>query len=197
MKKHPHKSHRYSAPSLTELLDHALGMRPAPAAPLTQVPETRLLRRITPPWQSATQSTGHLNSLGGRENTKFDHLDKTKDLSASLPPAKPSHALVLVVIEAHSGKVAICRRSQTILFGGRLTALTALTAHIIPSDNHSLRARKQSCILAIRWRGDPAGMFPPKRITERHRDPPRRLMALMALMAHIFPARSLATVRQE
>jgi hypothetical protein len=33
--------------------------------------------------ESATQSTVHLNSLGGRENTKFDHLDKTKDLSAS------------------------------------------------------------------------------------------------------------------
>ena len=29
------------------------------------------------------QSTGHLNSLGGRENIKFDHLDKTKDLAAT------------------------------------------------------------------------------------------------------------------
>jgi hypothetical protein len=29
---------------------------------------------------SASQSTGHLNRLGGRENQKYEHLDKTKDL---------------------------------------------------------------------------------------------------------------------
>jgi hypothetical protein len=33
--------------------------------------------------EPTTEPTTHLSNLGGRENTKFDHLDTTKDLAAS------------------------------------------------------------------------------------------------------------------
>jgi hypothetical protein len=65
-------------------------LRVASAPQLTREPET-------------CAQTTHLNSFGGRENYKFDHLDKTKDYPP-LPPAKSRPALPPVVIEAHSRK---------------------------------------------------------------------------------------------
>jgi hypothetical protein len=60
---------------------------PAEEPRLPAVPVLIDIEQIQP--HSATHPTGHLNNLGGRENTKFDHLDKSKNLSAS-PAGKPN-----------------------------------------------------------------------------------------------------------
>jgi hypothetical protein len=39
------------------------------------------------------------------------------------PPAKPGHTVIYLVMEAHSGKPALSRRSQTVLPGGDLPRL--------------------------------------------------------------------------
>src|ERR1700722_10293640 len=71
-----------------------------------------------------------LNSLGGRENYKFDHLDKTKDLSASAASKKPSHALVLVAMEAHAGKAPYFCKAKPFYPDGDLPRISRISPAI-------------------------------------------------------------------
>jgi hypothetical protein len=88
------------------------------------------IESINPPKfiEPTIQSYLHLNRLGGRENYKVDHLDKTKDLSAT-PAGKSSRALVLDLWSAHAGNAPYIRQSQTLL---PTRPLTAHIAHIFP-----------------------------------------------------------------
>ena len=71
----------------------------------------------------------HLISLGGRENYKFDHLDKQRTYQP-FPPAKPSRAPVLDLTTAHSGSAPhLLAKPNPLAHTHRLTAHTALTAH--------------------------------------------------------------------
>jgi hypothetical protein len=86
--------------------------------------------------KTITHSTQrHLNILGGRENTKFDHLDKTKDLSATPPGKNRATLWFSCPWRLILARLPICRQSRTVIPRWRLTALTALTAHIFPPNN--------------------------------------------------------------
>ncbi len=69
--------------------------------------------RINAGRQLPTRPIVHPNNLGGRENTKFDHLDKTKDLSAS---------------SARQSRATLCFPAPD----GRQTLQSALTQSTLP-----------------------------------------------------------------